>query len=354
MRHSWAKLILIVMILSSLMVFSPHKILAGPSSTNYQLKSYGFGAGGDSMSSTNYKAHGIVGEFEAGRSSSTNYKAGSGLTYTLMANVPPAPSFTNPSSNYDRLKLVINTGSNAADTTYAVAISSDNFVTTQYVQSDFTVGTTNAPSTFMTYTTWGGASGVYITGLNSSTTYTVKVKARKGSYTETGYGPTASAITTTPSLTFGLDAVSLAFSNLNAANSYTDSTKSTVLTTSTNAYNGYVVNARVTGPLTSGVNTIANYASPNSAPTIWSGTGFGYTTNDNDLTGGTNTRFSSATKYAGFTTASPGDPVADHAGPVTTAIANETFTVSYRVTTNSSQTAGTYTTTVLYMVVPSY
>jgi len=102
------------------------------------------------------------------------------------------------------------------------------------------------------------------------------------------------------------------------------------------------------------VTTIADFASANSSPSSWSGTGFGYTTSDNDLTGGTNTRFGSGTNYAGFTTASPGDPVADHAGPVLSAISNEAFTITYRVTTTSSKKAGKYTTTVLYNVVPQY
>ncbi len=58
----------------------------------------------------------------------------------MQANVPPAPTFTNPASNYDRLKVVVNPGNNASDAVFAIAISSDDFVTTQYVQSNATTG----------------------------------------------------------------------------------------------------------------------------------------------------------------------------------------------------------------------
>jgi len=157
-------------------------------------------------------------------------------------------------------------------------------------------------------------------------------------------------------LIFSVDSSTLNFDNLNAGNSYTDSGKTTVLTTSTNAYNGYVINARETQPLTAtGVDTIADFGSPNSNPVAWAGYGFGYTTNDNDLTGGTADRFTNGgTNYAGFTTSSPGDPVADHPGPVTTAISNEQFTIGYKVAVQSTQKAAKYTTDRLYIVVPSY
>jgi hypothetical protein len=46
--------------------------------------------------------------------------------------------------------------------------------------------------------------------------------------------------------------------------------------------------------------------------------------------------------------------VADHAGPILTAISSEIFNINYRVTVSSTQKAATYTTTVLYIVVPSY
>jgi hypothetical protein len=350
---------LLSLFLMSLLLFSiltQSAIADDPSSTNYKMTDYSFGSGGTADSdSTNYSIFGSAGQVEGGLGTSTNYKVGEGLTYMMQANVPPAPTFTNPSTNYDRLKITLNTGGNPTDAQFAIALSTDDFVTTRYVQSDDTTGSTLGSEDWQTYADWGGASGTYITGLVRSTTYKVKVKARHGDYTESGWGPTASATTSDPTLSFGVSANSVTFDNLNSGNSFTDSAKSTTLTTSTNAYNGYTVYGRATGVLSSNGNEIAHYTSANSSPTTWSGTGFGYTTDDSNLIGGTANRFTSGgAKYAGFTTSSPGDPVADHPGPITTAISSEQFTVSYRVTADSSTKAGNYTTTLLYIVVPNY
>ncbi len=327
---------------------------ANPQSTTYELKSWGFGSGGvATTSSTTYSMSGTAGEIDNASTESNTYRINAGLVFTMQVNVPPAPSFTNPGNNYDRLRIIVNTGNNPADAQYAIAISKDNWQTTQYIQNDYTAG---SGITWLPYSgsiSWNGTSGFYVTGLTNSTTYSIKVKARQGYMTETGWGPSISTSTVDPSLTFGIDSATITFTNLNSGNNFTDSSKSTVLTTSTNAYNGYIVYGNDASPLNT--TYIPNYASPNSAPTSWTGTGFGYTTNDSNLTGGTANRFTSGgPNYAGFTTSSPGDPVADHAGPVTTPISSEQFTISYRVTANTQTPAGTYGTTVSYIVVPSY
>ena len=333
---------------------------AGPTSTNYELKDYGFGGGGTAKSdSTNYSIFGVAGETEFGKPGSTNYKAGAGLVYTLQANVPPAPTWTNPASNYDRLKLVIQTGGNPTDSKYAVAISDDSFITTQYVQSDYTIGSALGLEDWLTFDgagSWGGAAGKFIRTLKTGTTYQVKVAAKRGNFTESGYGPTASAATSNPSLTFGISSSTLTFANLNSGNSYTDSAKTTALTTSTNAYNGYAIYGRNTALLTFGSETIPAFASPNSAPTVWSGTGFGYTTDDNNLSGGAADRFTNGgPKHAGFVTATPGDPVADHTAVIEDpTVTNEQFTITYRVTGSDTTVPGAYTNTVIYVVVPTY
>lgn len=339
-------------------LLSSGEVFAGPSSTNYELKSYGFGSGGtDNSTSSNYGLSGVIGEVENGRPSSTNYKAGSGLSFLQNANVPGQPTFTNPGTNYDRLRFILNTSSNPADTTYAIAISTDNFVSdTRFIKSDFTIGNTLTASDFQTYTAWGGASGSYVTGLTRNTTYYIKVKARKGAFSETEYGPVASATTSDPSFSFGLDSYTINFNNLNAGNSYTDSSKTTVMTTSTNAYNGYAVYAKVTQPLTSPNNTINNYSGTNSSPTTWTGTGFGYNTSDTDLQTGSGgaTRFSGS-KYAGFTTTASQNPVADHLGPIIASpISGEQFTITYRLSANNTTNSGTYTSVIEYIATPSY
>ncbi len=179
---------------------------AAPSSSNFTLKSYDLGSGGGgSSSSANYQLNGELGAQGGQSSSSTNYTNKSGETVTQNANVPPAPNLSNPSNEYNRLKLVINTGSNPSDTKFAIAISSDDFVSTQYVKSDTSIGSTFAITDYKDYVAWGGASGFWITGLASNTTYKVKVKAMQGDFTESPYGPKTSGVATvSPSISFGI------------------------------------------------------------------------------------------------------------------------------------------------------
>ena len=337
-------------------------VFAGPQSATYELKEYGFGSGGENgLSSSSYSLFGTLGETDTASASSTSFALGAGLISTLQAAVPPAPTVTNPGSTYDRLLVTIQTGGNPTDTHYAISISDGT--TTRYIQNDRTMGTILAAEDWLPYTGaitvgWGGGSGFYVTGLKNNTTYTVRVKAEQGIYTESGWGPAANQATTDPTFTFGVNASSISFSNLNAGNSYTDAGQSTVLTTSTNAYNGYLVYGYETQPLTHSVNasyTIADYSGINSAPTSWINTGFGYSTSDSTLVGGVANRFTNGgPNYAKFTTSTPGDPVADHPGPILSPIANEQFTVSYRVTADNTTPAGQYKTTVIYTAVPMY
>lgn len=188
------------------MIISGFFFAVMPASSSYQLNNYGFGSGGTSNStSTNYKLNGISGETSNAESTSTNYKLRSGNNNVQQSHVPVSPTFTNPSNYYNKLKFVIIPGANASDTKFSVAISSDNFTTTQYVQSDNTVGPVRGIEDYQTYTTWGGASGQLITGLAISTTYQIKVNAFQSNFTETEYGPTSSAATVAPSISFDID-----------------------------------------------------------------------------------------------------------------------------------------------------
>ncbi len=182
-------------------------LFAFPASTNYQLKDFNYGGGGvGNGSSSNYSLMGTAGEQNEDQLGGTTYDLGPGLVFTNQANVPPAPTLANPSNYYNKLRLTLATGGNPSDTLFAIAISSDNFATdTRYVQSDNTVGATLGIEDYQTYAAWGSGSGFLVIGLAASTTYTVKVKAWQGKFTETGYGPTASAATTGQQLTFDID-----------------------------------------------------------------------------------------------------------------------------------------------------
>lgn len=176
-----------------------------PASTNYKLDTHGFGSGGGIGNSTNYDIHAISGAVGSDRLNGTTYDSWPGLIFTQLANTPAAPTFTNESNYYNKLKLIIDTQSNPSDTQYAIAISDDDFVTTQYVQSDNTIGSSLGSEDWQTYANWGSATGEFVIGLDPNTTYKVKVKARQGEFTEGPYGPTASAATTALTLSFDID-----------------------------------------------------------------------------------------------------------------------------------------------------
>lgn len=192
----------------SLTLLSGALLLFGamPAGTTYKLQSYGVGSGGvANATSTNYALNAISGELSGTQMSGTTYKIGGGYEPTLLANVPAAPTITNPANYYNKLSVVIDTGSNPSDAKFAIAISSDNFVTTQYVQPDNTIGSSLSISDFQTYTTWGGSSGFLVLGLQPATTYYVKVEAMQGKFTQSGWSQVAMGATVNPSLTFEID-----------------------------------------------------------------------------------------------------------------------------------------------------
>ena len=173
------------------------------SSTTYQLNSYGIGSGGtNGASSSTYKLQGNAGEQSNGSTAGTTYRANNGAVQTEQLNVPAAPTLSNGSNTYyNKLGFTVNTSGNPADTTYSVAVSTNNFVTTTYVQADGTLG---ASPVYQAYSAWGGAGGSLISSLQPGTAYKVKVDAMQGVYTNTAYGAAATASTVTPSITFSV------------------------------------------------------------------------------------------------------------------------------------------------------
>jgi hypothetical protein len=180
-------------------------LAALPSSSSYKLHNYGFGNGGTAgSSSSSYSLNGTAGEQSRVKAGSTNDANLGGNNSAQQANVPII-TITNPSSYYNKLKIVIDTQNNPSDTLFAVAISTDNFTTTQFVKSDNTVTSSlTYPTDYRTFASWGSGAGTLVIGLASSTTYYVKAKAMQGKYTETGYGPVSSVATASPQLSFAL------------------------------------------------------------------------------------------------------------------------------------------------------
>ncbi len=143
-----------------------------------------------------------------------------------------------------------------------------------------------------------------------------------------------------------LDATSKNFGVIQPGGNPTD--VSSTLTTTTNSSTGYVVYTWSTQLMTMGAFTLPDWTGNNVTPsTFGNGSfGFGYTTDDNNLTGGGASRFSAGTLYAGFVHTGPGDPVADRgSGPT----AGQVDTVGYRIAASGSQAAGPYSTIIVYV-----
>lgn len=148
-------------------------------------------------------------------------------------------------------------------------------------------------------------------------------------------------------LIFSLDATSKNFGVVSPGGNPTN--VSSTLTTSTNSSTGYVVYSWASQVMTMGSFTISDWTGTNASPTTFGNGsfGFGYTTDDSSLTGGTADRFTNGgAKYAGFVHSGPGDPVADRtSGPIT----GSTDTVTYRLAASGTQAAGTYNTVIVYV-----
>lgn len=222
---------------------------------------------------------------------------------------------------------------------------------------EYAIGTTAGGTDIQNWTNNSMSTSVTATGLNLQTSvrYYFTVRATDNA-TNVGTPANSSGQLVTPTLSFSIDNNTVTFSNLNAGNSWTD-TKTTTVHTITNAANGYSVRAYETGLLTSIVNGalhIPNYLGTYSSPTVWSGTGFGYTSNDPDI-GGVD-KWTSSTKFCAFSQTAPGDIFADHEAVIngSTGQADETFTVTYKVVAPSAQQASTYQTTVIYIATANY
>jgi hypothetical protein len=214
-----------------------------PATTNYQLNSYGFGSGGTANSSTsNYSLEGISGELGGQTSTTANYNVKPGFVETQQANVPTISSFDNGSGRYyNKLHFVIDQQGNPSDALYALQVCiGGNFPcagTINYVKSDNTIGSTLTLTDYQTYTAWGGGSGTNIIGLLPNTTYGLRAKATQGKFTESGYGPSLTATTVNPSISFSVSPTSLSLGNL-LPNTITDAPSPISLTFDTNASSG--------------------------------------------------------------------------------------------------------------------
>ena len=241
---------------------------AAPASLSFTLKYYDFGNGGVTATSSLYNLNGTVGTQTGAPQTNGVTILNPGEKPTQTANVPPAATLTNPTNSYNKLRLVINTGSNPSDGRFAIAISSDNFTTTKYVQADNSLGSTLAIANYQTYVQWGSATGFDILGLTANTSYQAKVSAYQGVFTASAFGPASTAVATQPTTvsftvattTNGTPPFSVNFASLTAGTVFTADANAQ-LTLSTNAVfgggiyivdtNGGLKSTKVTYTLTS-------------------------------------------------------------------------------------------------------
>lgn len=233
---------------------------------------------------------------------------------------------------------------------------------------DYSIGTTAGATDVKTWTSNGTSTSVTATGLTLQTNkmYYFNIRAvDNAGNVQSGIPSNGQLIL--PSLSFGISSPTVTFNNLNPGNNYTD-TQSSTLTTSTNAFGGYIIRAFITGALQAGTYSIGDFSGGTyAAPDSWQSgdTGFGYTSSDTSVQG--SNIFQAATCpggsvlaapgcYAPFSHTGPGDIVADHTAAVTgSPITNEAFTIYYRVTASATQQANRgYSTTIVYSVTPKY
>lgn len=228
---------------------------------------------------------------------------------------------------------------------------------------DYSIGTTPGGTDTKAWTSIGTSTSQNVTGLTLGTAEVYYFNVR--TYDNAGNNVVISSDgqMITPSLTFSISDATITFNNLNAGNNFTDSSVIT-LSTTTNARNGYEVRAYAPQLASAGGDNIGIFdgGTYNSTDAWQSGDyGYGYTSSDAFVNG--SNRFlpvicpggGAPPCYAPFAVGSPGDIVADNTSTTTGApITNEQFDITHRVTTQSSQEAGTYRTTVVYSAAAKY
>lgn len=335
-----------------------------PASQNYNLIDYGFGSGSERRSdSTSFGLQGLVGGLGGDSLVGSNYNVEPGSISRRQASVPGAPVLENPANYYNKLHFAVVIADNPSDTTFAIAISDDSFATTAYIQDDNTIGSALGAEDYRTYVNWGGAGGEFVIGLKADTTYSIKVKARHGEFTEMDFGPVAAAATVSPSISFAVGGIAadtslegivtdvattstevsfgkLPFNQLvEAANS---------LTAATNGVGGYVVMVIQDDDFKSvDSKTFPPVAGTNEAPANWPGSvitgAYGYHTSDEELGTGTVDRFSADDTFAQFEAVAR--EVAFSAGPVTDEVTN----LVYSIEVGFGQAADRYSHTLTFI-----
>lgn len=144
-----------------------------------------------------------IGCFETTTSGSSNC-----ITGPTELSTGGMVAICGPSGCYNKARFEIDTNDNPTDTLYSVQISQDNFTSDiRYIDgntfSPESISTHNL-SDFLTKIDWENPD-FNIQGLQSGTTYYIRIVALHGDFTESQPGPIASATTSSGSVFFDID-----------------------------------------------------------------------------------------------------------------------------------------------------
>jgi hypothetical protein len=149
--------------------------LAGTGVTNLATPAPGAGTGTFSNASGAVLSPNVQYSYNAYATNTTGTGYGTAADFYTLANVPLAPTVSNP--QITTLDVSLNTTEgNPASTEYAI----HEFNTDTYVQADGTLGVLAVWNTLA-----GWSSSIVVNGLTESTTYNFFTKARNGANTET-------------------------------------------------------------------------------------------------------------------------------------------------------------------------
>ena len=222
-------------------------------------------------------------------------------------------------------------------------------------------GITNAASEGVTYYgIFTSYTDVNCTGGNEVDQVTVSYALKSGTQVQLTVDPTlifsCAGVNSGQTVNGATTTVNSSASGIDFQNSVTTAANGISahdLSVTTNATNGYTVYIRETGQLSNGSDNIADFSGSNGTPAVFSSAGtegWGYTTEDNSLSGGTTDRFTNPGNYwAGFSTTN--DPVMDNTSAATS---TETVRVGHQVGIAGTTPAGTYQTTIVYTVASVY
>jgi hypothetical protein len=223
---------------------------------------------------------------------------------------------------------------------------------------EYSIGTSPGTTDIQAWTSNGVVDFISVSSLNLETSLVYYYNVRATDIAGNLVVISSDGQIVAPTLSFTTSIGGVSFENLNPGNGFTD-TQTTTVTTSTNAKNGYIVRLASTGPLqTIFGDTISMFnGGTYAAPDAWLGgdTGYGYTSSDDSIQGVnifnpiTCAGGGSGPCYAPVSQASVGDIVADNTDTTTgTPIVDEQFTITHRVTVDSTQPSGKYETILIF------